>query len=471
MKHVTLVADEQGGVPTHHLIGPEGRIAAFDVYARTLLKVPFNTANAYRFGLARFFDYFIEATTILSERTQGGLTQEQLIECLEAYNEYLVYGAESGNELAKDVAARNPSPMVSQGSAALLHAPLRGYLDLSEEVRKQAAQLADAGILKQRIAPGALIARKRSAPSTAQVRAMSANSLLAAVIAGGPRLLKEAVLRSAPLQREVSDDEAFPFDLIGPLIGEMTSHRDRSLYALTAASGCRSGEAIQVLWSDVDLKRRTVKLIAPARRQNIPSYLYLSSAERKRYLTWKARATQATLLIEPFATLFFEELELYRRHEWKWNEEHDFVFQHVSPKYAGRPFLLSSRSTRAEAFHKALVRTAEVTQDPRLSIAYTPHSLRHTYGFYVLNYFPRKDGTYGLPMAVVKQLMGHVEVRSTEVYARHDRDLAEEDIAFANSTMFGREPAKRITELKKEILLSRLAAVETQLRIEARKPR
>lgn len=464
MKHVTLLPEDQRGEPGFVLLGPSGRMAPFDAFFRSLRKAPFNTKHTYALGMARFFDYFIEAAVVFAgDANTDLLTREQVVEVLEAYDEYLVYGAQSGNEIAKAVAAKNPSPMVSQETSELLHAPLRKFLKLSEGARQQMAQLAAAGLSAQPVSEEPLIEKHKVALTHFQKSAMQSSSMLASVIADGPRLLEVALLRTSAgraSQDETDEEQAFPFDLVQQLIGQMPSHRDKAIYSLCAACGCRPAEALQILWEDIDLKRRTIRLVSPRRRANHPSYLSLSTQERKKYLTWKARNTQQTLLIEPFATILFDELEAYRRQEWKWSVGHDFVFQHVAPRYLGRPFVLSSRSTRSEAFAGALARARVATADARLDRVYSPYSLRHTYAFYLLNYFPRKDGTYGLPLAFVKQLMGHKLIKSTMVYARIDRDLAEEDIAVANAHMFGERSAKDITAVKREILLARLAALE-----------
>ena len=467
LKHVTLLAEIQNGEPTFCLLGPGGRIKPFDVFMRALRKRPFNTVDTYARGGARFADYFIEASAILIADNGGApLTFDQLVDVLEAYDDYLVFGEHSNSDIASRTSRANPSPMVSPRTSELMHAPLRKLLNLSESVRKQMAQIVEAGLVETAVDDHVLYEKELVRVRGNQLTAFRANSMLASVIAGGPKLLEEAILPTAMknFEQEVSDEQAFPFDLIEVFLDQMTSYRDKALYAFCAASGCRASEALQLLWSDIDPIRQRVRLVNPKKRARIRSYMALTPLQRKKKLVWKGRNTPATLLIEPFATIFFRALELYRREEWKWNDTHDFVFQHVSSRYLGRPFLLSSRSTRHEAFAKALSAARKACVDARLRLRLSAHALRHSYGFYLLNYFPRKDGTYGLPKGIVRQMMGHQSIKSTEVYARHDRDLAEEDIAaYSNTKLFGGGAARRTAEVKKEILLSRLEAVEKEL--------
>ncbi len=53
---------------------------------------------------------------------------------------------------------------------------------------------------------------------------------------------------------------------------------------------------------------------------------------------------------------------------------------------------------------------------------YSPHSLRHMYGVYLLNYIPinAEANEYGLPLIDVCHFMGHKNLESTKVYARRD---------------------------------------------------
>jgi integrase len=215
---------------------------------------------------------------------------------------------------------------------------------------------------------------------------------------------------------------------------------------------------LQILFDDIDFVNGTVLLIDPAERPNHASYLYLSPGERE-VLAWKGRTTAQTMLIEPFASRFFEELEAYLKTEYVPHGLHRFVFQYLDTREnrLGRPFLLSDPESRLEVFKKAAERSG-INESVK-----GPHSFRHAYGTYLLNYFPRKNGEYGLPMVLVQQLMGHAEIKSTEKYARHDKDLYAAEVAHANLMVFGKGVPKSILELKKEALQSQLRKIEKLL--------
>jgi integrase/recombinase XerD len=216
--------------------------------------------------------------------------------------------------------------------------------------------------------------------------------------------------------------EPVPFDKVGPLIDSAKSYRDKAMYSLLAASGSRQHEAYQLRLRDIDFENRTVLLVDPETRDNSDL-----SEEEFEALDWKGRATEKTFLIEPFKTMFFENLMLYVKNERIAHGLHDFAFQ----KEGGRPYFLTTRSTRSEAFNSCKKKVG-LGDAQLISI----HSLRHTYGSYALNYLPTESG-FGLPITTVKLLMGHELLASTEIYAKKDEDLVEAQIEFANQQVFG----------------------------------
>lgn len=432
---------------------------AFDAFARSLRKRPYNTIQTYCYGLARFFDYFIEAGNCIAQREQTyQLNFDHYVEIIEAYDQYLVHGSNAADDLARMVATSNPSPKVSQSSSETMHAPIRYFLRLAEDARRNNVRMGlDGQIGELRDCGG----EKKPSPvrnKGIERSAMQASSMLSSVLMNGPKLLRASVLPTAYRARSTSlrDDQAFPFDLLPRLIELMPSDRDRALYALCAASGCRISEALQLLWTDINFKTGAVRLVNPMRRLGHSSYSVLTPQEREKFLVWKARATEETLMIEPFAGMFFDYLEKYRRNEWRWGEGHDFVFQIKSGSRRGKPYLLSKRGARFDLFKRTVDKLREECADERLHITYSAHSLRHTYGFYLLNYFPRKNGKYGLAIDVVRQMMGHKSRKSTEAYARYDRTLMVEDVAYAQARFFGIKAIQSVNDIKREILLARL---------------
>ncbi|WP_295760604.1 tyrosine-type recombinase/integrase [Undibacterium sp.] len=458
MKNVSLIANVSNGKPSWRLLDQDGLpIKAFDGFAKSLESGSVNTRKNYCRWLAEFFDYLYEAALACGAQDVGGITQDKLIAIIESYDSYLVLGGESGNDVACMVELTMPSPRLSQQSSSLKHAAIRKFLRLSERVRQQLLELTKAQ------ADNASVASTKLFPALGSTRAISvherqgmlASSMIAGVISGGPKLIQEMVLPVSTPDNSYSHAKAFPFDSFGDTVSKFTSYRDAALYSFCAASGCRISEAIQLLWADVDTQGQKVFLIDPKKRPHDPSYLALTSPERSR-LVWKGRATHLTLLIEPFVSVFFSSLAAYLRHEYIPHGNHKFIFQYSDGVIDGRPYFLAAASSRNGVLQRAM-KLANVTE------VQGPHSFRHMYGTYLLNYFPRPNGQFGLPPALVQKLMGHAEMKSTMKYARYDKDLIEAELTYANQMVFGTGSPKSLIDLKKATLLSRLAELEQNL--------
>lgn len=463
LKNVTLIETEKDGKATWRLVGPTGLpLESFAAFADSLLrKHPFNTRASYSRHLAEFFDYLFEASTLLQDyRLEQRPTRAFLQEVIEAYDDYLVFGSAAGNRLAVLVDSSKPSPRVSPTTSAVMHAPVRKFLLLSEQLRQEMDDLTHHGLRLDMVDPQPLLTDlndvKLLVPG--QRQAMQATSMIAGVISGGPKFLRSATLPTISPQVPYRDTRAFPFDAIGDFIDALPTFRDKTLYSFLAASGCRLHEALQLLNEDIDVDSGTVALRSPRLRTSHPSYLSLIPAERDR-LAWKGRTTESTLLIEPFASLFFANLEQYLRIEYTPHGLHRFVFQFLRKGRQGRPYFLSTATSRLETFKRAA--TAVGLQD----VVHGPHSLRHAYGTYLLNYFPRSNGDYGLPIALVQQLMGHVNVKSTLKYARHDQDLMQLELQHANTMVFNGATPKSLVQLKFEALDAQIRKLRREMSI------
>jgi integrase len=135
-------------------------------------------------------------------------------------------------------------------------------------------------------------------------------------------------------------------------------------------------------------------------------------------LPYKGRETDGVYFLPFLRELFFDTLEAYVESEYIATSKHDFVFQDIRSKSGlGRPFYEISDTGRIKNFKEAASRS-EIFDDR--GAIYTPHSLRHLYGVYLLNYLPVPGG-YGLSIKEVQYLMGHKTDAATRLYARSDK--------------------------------------------------
>lgn len=456
-RNVTLRWIQKNGIDTCLLLGPDGEIEAFNFFVNALKKFKHNTRKNYCHHVADAYDYILEASFFLAARDGGeGIEIDHLREAIDSWHEYLTKGRGTSSEVAFAVNKTLPSPLVSEKTSSIKHAALRKFLALSEAVRSQQATFVKLGLLDFPVDINILYPdiNKTVKIDRFQRREMIRTSMFAGVVAGGPKVVNATVMPISVAPGAFKAEKAFPFDKVALLIGNFRTRRDKALYSLYAASGCRQHEGLQLLWRDIDPVKREVKLMNPNDRSNYQHvYRALTPSERDK-LAWKARLTSDTYLIEPFASMFWTYLEEYVRHEYYPHNEHEFVFQHLKKGLIGRPYYLSTPSTRSDAFYKA-AHGLDLSPDVNGG-----HSLRHMYGVYILNYFPKANGEYGLPIEDVRLWMGHASIKSTEQYAIKDKNLAMASLRYGNINVFQNGAPKTLTQLKIEALTAQIRALE-----------
>lgn len=459
-RNVTLTDSNLGGKKTWRLIGPSGEpVDAFNCFADEMLKdkkAP-HTTGLYCNRLAHFFDYLYEATKIFDS-----YSKRNLVKVIEQWEEYLVLGVHSGEDIARTIAMTLPSPMVQPQTASQYLAPVRMFLKLSERVRKNLMELHSLGFIESDVDTQKLLPSlsNTKALSANEKKAMIGNSMLAGVISGGPNIIDDIVLPSsfnglAPY----NPDSCFPIQHFNEFINKFKLFRDKAYYAMLAATGGRGLEVRQLFWSDINFEKRSVQFVDPKTRANNPSYLSLSIEDRQK-LRWKTREHKYVLLIEPFATIMFDLLGRYNKEEYKPNSNNEFVFQYSKgTKRAGDPFFCSSHGSRAKSFRVAINKTFIDGKDK-----IGAHGFRHMYATYLRNYYPCSDGSYGLPVATIGKLLGHKTLAATEKYAHIEKEMEEIQIAYANAVVHQGNSVKSFIEMKRDVLLHKLNEVEGALK-------
>jgi integrase len=462
-RHVSLLGDVRDVTRPLRLLNSNGDlIPQFGIYAELLSKGAFNTYKSYCYSLAGFLDYLCEAVCQIGARKGKSFVENSdLREIIRSWDDYLTLGPAAENDIATWVDSQIPSRCVSPYTSQLKHAALKKFIELSEKVRQQTAELVHLGLLDETVdrEPLFAIATKFSKVNAYERNALLKSSMLAGVINKSQFKRKTSILDVGPRNTKASDmRKIFPLDMLPKLIENMKSRRDKTIYSLFGATGCRPIEGLQLLWKDIDIENREIRFIDPAVRMTDPSYLALTQSERKR-LAWKGRLSPIPLRIEPFWSMFFDHLKSYVEMEYCHHNRHGFVFQILKGSKKGQPYFLSCPSSRGEIFHTA-GRNLELPE-----LVDGPHSIRGGYATYLLNYYPLADGGIGLPLEVVQKSLGHRDVRSTLKYAIRDQELAQIDMAYANSVaaILGVKP---FAQIKIEHLKAQISKLETLVKEE-----
>jgi integrase len=416
-----------------------------------------NTVKVYSEHVGRFVDYVYEVS-----QTQFPADVEVNIETIiYSYQAFLLFGKGAANPIANTLAD------------SLAKERLTGHNSLSQTIESSICWFLQVAESKNRIAPDPLFSafytNHTEYRSQYEISAQKANSWLAGVIRDSlnsvlPKRKRQTLFPQAKRRDRKNDKQpfkiiAFPIERSVDLIRQSkpkkakTFYRDMTLYALLAATGARSSEALQIRMCDIDDEEFAVFLRDPFARRT-PGI----TEDEHKLLSWKGRDTELTYLIEPFAGIFWEYLEKYLTLEYNSSVNHDFVFQNSD----GRPFFASDRSSRDKTFKKYAKKIGllDIT-------GISPHSLRHMYGTYTLNYMPVPgQATPGFPITYVKILMGHSSVTSTMKYAKHDTDIIDAYLQHANQyvSQRGESSIKTIREefhsRQLEILREEAARIE-----------
>ncbi|MDD2108317.1 site-specific integrase [Pseudomonas asiatica] len=379
-----------------------------------------NTTNKYSYRAGTYFDYLQVGFSLHSD--DGSLLQALSSQ----YHSYLTDGLESTRALARSVASIKPSPMINDKNSEGYHAPVKKFVGLAQsyvvgEIVGYNEKMSEAQ--KEFLCAFASIhylRRKRSVNERKKIQDHAANRR----DTDTARVLFPHVTSNTPEENEViEEDKYFPLDRITKLIESASCFRDAALWALIAGTGVRPSEALQILECDVDYFKQEVVIVDPGKRGKWrESYPGFSRYDYNR-LSFKGRTTEFTLFLEPYATLFFENIYLYKKFEYSNPHGYSTVFLTKN----GQPLFLSDYgSTVLRPFKNAALKV--LGDDVDQVVPAGLHSLRHSYNYFFKNFIKHPDGS-GLTDDELILLSGHVDFRSMRKYGKLDRELLLEKIS------------------------------------------
>lgn len=439
MKNYVLIKGKPTGNAPYILLDADGN--SFPPFASTVKQMvrnnySANTIEQYSGHLARFLDYLFEAASIIEHHSA-----ENILNAVYSYKPFLLFGQKSADPIAAQTAIALNITKVTNAKSLV---PIQSAIKLFLQVSQSEPHGYDRHNLFSHLNPD------RRPLSPWERRQLLSKSMLAGVIRGGPGFTTKGSSLFGIKRGGVSskfERKPIPYENMVPLIESFSSLRDKTYYSFLAASGCRGHEARQIRINDINVEERKVSLIPPQQHELED----LTERERK-CLFWKGRATEKTFLIEPFKSMFFKYYLEYRKIERIATTGNSYLFQQKN----GRPFFTTSRPGRAEAFTKALKKIGLDQSE------YSTHSFRHSYGCYTVNYIPLPDGRCGLALPIVKVLMGHSSISSTEIYAVKDTELLMSSIEYANRMIFNGDSSLSLNAIRIKYLQAQIDALENQ---------
>lgn len=429
--HLDIKETTRNGKATFRLLADDEMMCEFfDEWAYQLaISKKFRTVKAYCYAVSRFLNYIYEVIA-----QQGFLTPILLRDALDSYESYLAYGADSEAPLAASTAKALGTGGIGASSIDLHFVAINNFIDASERLRIGLQQLEQAGYLSDSSFSVLPLSMERYQKAPLKIKqAIKSKSWLAGCIAGGLKSIKVKGLVAKAKNSVIAytdcnggDDLVFPIDKCKALIDSAKCLRDKVLWSFIAASGCRISEALTLLVDDINPSEGKVRIVDPNTRKDILAK-YMSTSEIEK-LDHKGRITEETFLIEPFASMFWINLDLYIQEEREKEslrlrpKRHRFLFRNLKNGDA----MPSSYQATWERFNKA-------TKELGLN-SYGFHSLRHMYGYYLVNFCPNPSSPnkFGLDLKMVQKFMGHKTIEATQRYARKDAKLLEFTLSSIN---------------------------------------
>ncbi|MFA0259310.1 tyrosine-type recombinase/integrase [Vibrio cyclitrophicus] len=413
---------------------------------------PYNTVKSKASDLAKFYDYFIEASHVLHSQEYLSEIQKNraysashelrsaLTTIFHSYPAFLLDGKLSKNPLAKICAQNLDSNTLARTSVKRMISSMCDFIAASnalEHSLKQQRSIDGLINIEQPLtAVGEELGLTR-ALSERERKVLIENSYLASCISGGAKVTKIKNIFSIPKEAKGSQYKDFPFEDIGRFLLNVKSHRDKAMYALCFGGGLRISEASSIRLQDINVIKEEVRL----HHKGTISYLDAINYTSRR---GKSIEHYSIHLIQPFKSFFFDELTLYIENE-RPDSDSEFVFlqgRGTKNKTTGEmlyhPCYKSAESTIKNAWDANLKRAGLSSQRYE---GLGTHSMRHFYGMYMKNFAPNDTGGFGYSDDDVQFFMRHTSLKSTKVYAKTDIEIMRQKIEVTNKALVARESA------------------------------
>lgn len=221
----------------------------------------------------------------------------------------------------------------------------------------------------------------------------------------------------------LDDEKVFPAEKLIELI-QVSNLREKLLYTVLAGAGLRTHEGVQIMLDDFD---KELNLLIRDNRERIEMDS-MSDAQLLDMYKNKGRAIERVFWIPELKPLFPELLKAYL--PWRKKQliegglsDHKFLFV-KSRNNQGDALFSTSRVSLDKMFSK---NCQEIGVQNRRK-----HSLRHFYGYHMLNSVKKEDGSH-FTIQEVQKFMGHGTLEATRIYAKPDMQRLESELESAKT--------------------------------------
>lgn len=424
MKNYTRIERPAGRIKTFSLIDNAGDpVQAFDLFVNGLIQegLAASTVENYASHVASFLDYLTEAKVF-----GFPCSQLEMTDAIKGYLPARMAGQNARGEF--DIVSRRMlgQKKLTKASARNHAAAINKFLLESEYYALHVQQIEAYEEGASAKTPKQIFEVSERHRSRSELKRIYQSSVLINAINHHPTRTKNKYLKVRGHDQSSSREKDFPAEYLLSLLDHATCARDEALWALQAGTGVRPHEAILLEWDHIDRDRRNIVVEDPHNRR------FASQMPDEFFAKWKGRAFSDTYFIPILRDRFFEALERYIRTEYMPRSNDPLVFQSI--KGDQKPYYEVSDKSRIQSFQRACRRLQKSVAGMNAKISdFTPHSLRHFYGTFMLNYVPVGKNNYGLKPVEVQRLMGHAQLSQTMKYARQDKLALEAKLLLMNT--------------------------------------
>lgn len=350
----------------------------------------------------RFFTEFLYETGALSGRLDPatGSTTMQL------FPSYLIHGADAKDPIARQAFIRTGRKTISRKSAgpyiAGANLMLRVCSAITLEQAELSAVLGGQLPLEQVNVLPELSPRVRSPQELAQIHA---NTLQVKPSLGKSAKKGQGGLR-APKNKKKREAKHIGLPHILPMLENAPTPLDGLIWSLGLGS-LRVSEAMGIRLEDIKVDAKIIRVEDPQG---------LRDTTNKESFGFKGRKTAVVTMFEPFESIFWEKLAEYLA--VRPSSDSPWLLLSLDEDTYGVPLC----ELNANSVNRAINRSIQATQKKLKFVApqgnYSSHQFRHLYGVWARNYVvvPGRPKP-GLDLPEIQLLMGHADLKSTEIYA------------------------------------------------------
>jgi len=360
-----------------------------------------NSAIAMEVG-GRFFTEFLYETGALS----GRLDPATASKTMHLFSSYLIDGTNAKDAIVREAFIRSGRETISEKSAGRYIAGANLMLTVCSEIvfeqTEMISVLTNLAPLVQVTALPVLNPRVRSPQEMAQIHAHT--------LQVKPRLAPAAKMTGgglrAPKVNRTREAKHIAEAHVLPMLEHAPTPLDGVIWSLGLGS-LRLSEIVGIRLEDIDVTSRSVRVHDPKG---------LRDTTNKESFGFKGRKTAGITMFEPFKSIFWQKLAEYmavRPHS-----DSPWLLLSLNEDSYGMPLCELNASSVNRAINRRIQATQQKLGFEAPQGKYSSHDFRHFFGIWARNYVvvPGRPKP-GLDLPEIQLLMGHADLKSTQIYA------------------------------------------------------